>query len=276
MPREETKKAANGGVAFTSPNKGSNTAEKSGLNRKPTRRRAGVPCAASSQQAKMIPFRRSAECGGRSPLQYHRRMTAAPRAFAPTAFSFGGVRSGRIAPAVYLQVCGLTPCGEPSGSPLPMVRYFLHPHGVALLVGREGDSRNLTIGGRIMADPLQRAGRTPAPNTGANTDALPPFTSAAFLQGTAFAEERALGCVLNAVATNDVEKLARCEGECRTVAANIADALQLCANTLGAPCALDAADARRAGALIGLLADVLQVVNAADEQRADAEYRLRG
>lgn len=125
-----------------------------------------------------------------------------------------------------------------------------------------------------MADSLQRADR--ATHSGVENSALPPFTSADFLRGTTFAEERALGCLLNAVATNNAEKLARCDGECRTVIANIADALQLCASTLAGPGALDAADARRAGALVGLLSDVLQVVSAADVQRANAESRLRG
>ena len=62
---------------------------------------------------------------------------------APTAFSFGGVRNGRIAPAVYLQVCGLTPCGNSSELPLPSVR-SANPHGVALPLAGENDSRNLT------------------------------------------------------------------------------------------------------------------------------------
>lgn len=85
---------------------------------------------------------RSKRCGGRSP-QIHRRMTAAPL---NVAFSLGGVRThGLIAPALY-RFCGLMPCGEPLRSPFPVLRYFLHPHGVALPVGRLGGFQQFNTG----------------------------------------------------------------------------------------------------------------------------------
>ena len=94
-------------------------------------------CIRANRSANMsVPCRKSVRCGLGGP-QHTRRMTAAPRALAPTAFSFGGVRYGRIAPAVYLQVCGLTPCGEPLCSPCPSVR-SANPHGVALPLGGGG------------------------------------------------------------------------------------------------------------------------------------------
>lgn len=74
---------------------------------------------------------------GRS-LYSYRRMTAAPSCAQDVAFSFGVVRThGLIAPALRL-VCGLMPCGNPSGLPLPVAR-SANPHGVAhLMAGVSG------------------------------------------------------------------------------------------------------------------------------------------
>lgn len=67
-------------------------------------------------------------CGS---LHSNRRMTAAPGFNARGVSLLGGVRvHGLIAPAVY-PLHGLMPCGEPSGSPLPIAR-SANPHGVAL------------------------------------------------------------------------------------------------------------------------------------------------
>ena len=100
--------------------------------------------AASAKSANMPASRRMTGSGGRSPLSL-RRMTAAPRILNARGVSHGGVRAhGLIAP-VYL-FHGSMPCGEPSGSPFPKTRYFLHPHGVALPVGRLGGSRQSVLG----------------------------------------------------------------------------------------------------------------------------------
>lgn len=102
------------------------------------------PSAASAKSANMPASRRMTGSGGRSPLSL-RRMTAASRILNARGVSHGGVRAhGLIAP-VYL-FHGSMPCGEPSGSPFPKTRYFLHPHGVALPVGRLGGSRQSVLG----------------------------------------------------------------------------------------------------------------------------------
>lgn len=110
------------------------------------RRRGGIrPCGASSTSAKMIPLRRiPAGRGLGGPQKTEGGLPPRRASLAPTAFSFGGVRNGRIAPAVYLQVCGLTPCGNSSELPLPSVR-SANPHGVALPLAGENDSRTLAI-----------------------------------------------------------------------------------------------------------------------------------
>ena len=100
--------------------------------------------AASPVWAKMPASRRMTGSGGRSPL-CNRRMTAAPRITNARGVSHGGVRAhGLIAPVYPFH--GSMPCGEPSGSPFPIARYFLHPHGVALPVGRLGGFRQFAIG----------------------------------------------------------------------------------------------------------------------------------
>lgn len=85
---------------------------------------------------------RSKRCGGRSP-QILRRMTAAPFLDLVAAILFGGVRThGLIASTVFYG----RPCGEPLCSPFPKLRYFLHPHGVALPVGRLGGFEHFNLG----------------------------------------------------------------------------------------------------------------------------------
>lgn len=84
----------------------------------------------------MMPVPRSITGGRGRSLHCQRRMTAMPR---NVAFSFGGVRiHGLIASAFFTGA----PCGEPIGSPFPLTRYFLHPHGVAHLVGRVNGFKN--------------------------------------------------------------------------------------------------------------------------------------
>ena len=131
-----------------------------------------------------------------------------------------------------------------------------------------------------MADSLQRADR--ASHIGVKTDALPPFNSADFLQGTSFAEERSLGFVLNALASNDPAAVARLNEDLRGLVDDVADVLKFIAGTLARPAdasqktdAPTAEECRGLGSIVGLLSDVLQVVSAADVQRANAESHLR-
>lgn len=150
-----TKKAAQGAVALHSAKYRSDGARKDGLAAHYARRMAarhaygrrrangrgfgagGAPancCARAEASDNMASARRLTGCELGSLLHSSRRMTAAPFA----AFSFGGVRThGLIAPALR-SVCGLMPCGKPSGLPLPTTR-SANPHGVAhLLAGVSG------------------------------------------------------------------------------------------------------------------------------------------
>ncbi|WP_443743763.1 hypothetical protein [Sutterella sp.] len=131
-----------------------------------------------------------------------------------------------------------------------------------------------------MADSLQRADR--ATHSGVKTDALPPFDSAHFLQGSSFAEERRLGFVLNVLASNDPAAVAALSPDLQGLVDDVADGLKFVAVTLARPADASqktdpptAEECRGLGSIVGLLADVLQVVSAADIHRANAEYRLR-
>ena len=152
-PPDTNKKAAHGAVASGLWRETSNGALGNGLGSNITASRSlgaslstGVLVAHGSARPQLsaniaVPLR-SKRCGGRS-AQIHRRMTAAPL---NVAFSLGGVRThGLIAPALY-RFCGLMPCGEPLRSPFPVLRYFLHPHGVALPVGRLGGFQQFNTG----------------------------------------------------------------------------------------------------------------------------------
>ncbi len=166
MRRLEIKEAAHNAVALISPKFASNGVEGNGLGSKnkggrfarPEHRIAGLRdvltdgafCVADGSgwrrfSANISMPLRSKRCGGRSP-QILRRMTAAPCLDLVEVFLFGGVRThGLIAPALY-RFCGLMPCGEPLRSPFPKLRYFLHPHGVALPVGRLGGFEQFNLG----------------------------------------------------------------------------------------------------------------------------------
>lgn len=133
-----------------------------------------------------------------------------------------------------------------------------------------------------MADSLQRADRAPLPSGGVENDALPPFDSVHFLQGTSFPEERCLGAVLNALTSNDPSTVARMSTDIQTIVDTVADGLTFIAETLQKPADRSqkvdvptAEECRGLGSIVELLADVLQVVSAADVQRTNAEYRLR-
>ena len=132
MLNHKPKEAVAGAFVRRLPTDVNDSTAKSGLGHEHNAHSVGAAyCILANRSANMpVPCRKSVRCGGSSSQQHTRRMTAASRAIAPVAFSFGGVRKGRIAPAVY-PVCGLTPCGEPQGSPCPSVR-SANPHGVAL------------------------------------------------------------------------------------------------------------------------------------------------
>lgn len=231
-------------------------------------------CILTNRSANMpLPCRKSVRCGGRSSQQHTRRMSAASRAIAPVAFSFGGVRKGRIAPAVY-SVCGLTPCGEPQGSPCPSVRYFLLPHGAALQVGREDGSSNLTLGGHIMADQS-------SPARCAEALAQRTFKSSDFLKGSDFAANRSLGFILDALSSNDPEGVDAIDSDLRALVNDVADGMNYIASVLEAPAdasqkvdSLSPEQSRGLGAIVGLLADTLLLVSAASVQREDARAYL--
>ena len=113
---------------------------------------SGAACCFGAPSAIMPLPRRSAGRGLGSSLLHLRRTTAVPRAFAPTAFSFGGVRShGLVAPAEYLQDCGLTPCGNPSGLLFPKVQ-SANPHGAAHLLAEGDGSRASSLGAPAMSN----------------------------------------------------------------------------------------------------------------------------
>lgn len=230
-------------------------------------------CIRANRSANMsVPCRKSVRCGLGGP-QHTRRMTAAPRALAPTAFSFGGVRYGRIAPAVYLQVCGLTPCGEPLCSPCPSVR-SANPHGVALPLAGEDGSSNLTLGGRIMADQS-------SPARCAEALAQHTFKSSDFLKGSDFAANRSLGFILDALSSNDPEGVDAIDSDLRTLVNDVADGMNYIAAVLEAPAdasqnvaPLSPDQSRGLGAIVGLLADTLLLVSAASVKREDARAHL--
>ena len=192
---------------------------------------------------------------------------------APTAFSFGGVRNGRIAPAVYLQVCGLTPCGNSSELPLPSVR-SANPHGVALPLAGENDSRNLTEGGRIMADQS-------SPARCAEALAHHTFKSSDFLKGSDFAANRSLGFILDVLSSNDPEGVDAIDSDLRALVNDVADGMNYIASVLEAPAdasqkvdSLSPEQSRGLGAIVGLLADTLLLVSAASVKREDARTHL--
>lgn len=155
-PPDTNKKAAHGAVASGLWRETSNGALGNGLGSNITASRSlgaslstGVLVAHGSARPQLsaniaVPLR-SKRCGGRSP-RCNRRMTAAPFLDLVAAFLFDGIRiHGRIAPALY-RFCGLMPCGRLLRLPFPIARYFLHPHGVALPVGRKGGFRQFAIG----------------------------------------------------------------------------------------------------------------------------------
>ena len=230
-------------------------------------------CILSNRSANMsVPCRKSVRCGGRSSQKTKGGLPPRCVPYAPVAFSFGGVRKGRIAPVVY-SVCGLTPCGEPQGSPLPLVRYFLHPHGAALQVGREDGSSNLTKGGRIMAKS--------SPARCAEALAHHTFKSSDFLKGSDFAANHSLGFILDALSSNDPEGVDAIDSDLRTLVNDVADGMNYIAAVLEAPAdasqkvdSLSPEQSRGLGAIVGLLADTLLLVSAASVKREDARAHL--
>lgn len=215
-------------------------------------------CIRANRSANMsVPCRKSVRCGLGGP-QHTRRMTAAPRA---------------LAPAVYLQVCGLTPCGEPLCSPCPSVR-SANPHGVALPLAGEDGSSNLTLGGRIMADQS-------SPARCAEALAQHTFKSSDFLKGSDFAANRSLGFILDALSSNDPEGVDAIDSDLRTLVNDVADGMNYIAAVLEAPAdasqnvaPLSPDQSRGLGAIVGLLADTLLLVSAASVKREDARAHL--
>ncbi len=166
------------------------------------------------------------------------------------------------------------PCGEPQSSPCPSVRYFLHPHGAALQVGREDGSSNLTLGGRIMA------GQS-SPARCAEALAHHTFKSSNFLKGSDFAANRSLGFILDALSSNDPEGVDAIDSDLRALVNDVADGMNYIASVLEAPAdasqkvdSLSPEQSRGLGAIVGLLADTLLLVSAASVQREDARAYL--
>lgn len=277
MLNHKPKEAVAGAFVRRLPTDVNDSASESGLAAEDTalgRRRGGIrPCGASSTSAKMIPLRRiPAGRGLGGPQKTEGGLPPRRASLAPTAFSFGGVRNGRIAPAVYLQVCGLTPCGNSSELPLPSVR-SANPHGVALPLAGENDSRNLTEGGRIMAkSSLARCAEALAHHT---------FKSSNFLKGSDFAANRPLGFILNVLSSNDPEGVGAIDSDLRTLVDDVADGMNYIASVLEAPAdasqkvdSLSPEQSRGLGAIVGLLADTLLLVSAASVKREDARAHL--
>ena len=281
MLNHKPKEAVVGAFVRRLPTDVNDSASESGLAAEDTalgRRRGGIrPCGASSTSANMfVPCRKSVRCGGSSSQQHNRRIFAASRAIAPVAFSFGGVRKGRIAPAVY-PVCGLTPCGEPQGSPCPVAR-SANPHGAALPLAGESGFQKSTTGGRIMADQSSpaRSGTCAEPEA-------PSYSSAAWLDGTDVAQESALAHIVQIMASNDPARVARAvDTEVISVMDNVTDGLRFIAATLAKPAdksentsTPSAEECRGLGSIVTLLADCLQLVSLADYQRGQAIYHLK-
>lgn len=273
MLNHKPKEAVDGAFVRVRGKSANNSASESGLGHE---HNAQAYCIMANRSANMpLPCRKSVRCGGRSSQQHNRRMSAASRAIASVAFSFGGIRKGRIAPAVY-SVCGLTPCGEPQGSPCPVARYFLHPHGAALQVGREdGSQKSVATGGRIMA------GQS-SPARCAEALAHHTFKSSDFLKGSDFAANRPLGFILNVLSSNDPEGVDAIDSDLRALVNDVADGMNYIASVLEAPAdasqkvdPLSPEQSRGLGAIVGLLADTLLLVSAASVKREDARAHLR-
>lgn len=282
MLNHKPKEAVDGAFVRVRGKSANNSASESGLAAEDTalgRRRGGIrPCGASSTSAKMIPLRRiPAGRGLGGPQKTEGGLPPRRASLAPTAFSFGGVRNGRIAPAVYLQVCGLTPCGNSSELPLPSVR-SANPHGVALPLAGENDSRNLTEGGHIMADQS-----SPARSGNCAEPEAPSYSSATWLDGTDAAQESALAHIVQIMASNKPEQVAHAvDTEVISVMDNVTDGLRFIAATLAKPAdksentsTPSAEECRGLGSIVTLLADCLQLVSLADYQRGQAIYHLK-
>lgn len=109
--------------------------------------------------AMMLKPSRMRRCRGRSLLEL-RRITAAPSFSqargvffgtrgneSPKQVRYGGIRKhGLIASNDFMGA----PCGEPSCSPFPKLRSFLHPHGAARPVGRVDSFDSLNLGATAM------------------------------------------------------------------------------------------------------------------------------
>lgn len=276
MLNHKPKEAVAGAFVRRLPTDVNDSTAKSGFGHEHNAHSVGAAyCILANRSANMpVPCRKSVRCGGSSSQQHTRRMTAASRAIAPVAFSFGGVRKGRIAPAVY-PVCGLTPCGEPQGSPCPSVR-SANPHGVALPLAEESGSSNLTLGGRIMAK------SSPARSGNCAEPEAPSYSSATWLDGTDAAQESALAHIVQIMASNDPERVARAvDTEVISVMDNVTDGLRFIAATLAKPAdksentsTPSAEECRGLGSIVTLLADCLQLVSLADYQRGQAIYHL--
>lgn len=264
MLNHKPKEAVDGAFVRRLPTDVNDSASESGLAHEHNAHSADAShCILSNRSANMfVPCRKSVRRGLGGPQKTEGGLPPRRASLAPTAFSFGGVRNGRIAPAVYLQVCGLTPCGNSSELPLPSVR-SANPHGVALPLAGENDSRNLTEGGRIMAKSS-------------------PFCSSVWLDGTDEAQESALAHIVQIMASNDPERVAHAvDTEVISVMDNVTDGLRFIAATLAKPAdksentsAPSAEECRGLGSIVTLLADCLQLVSLADYQRGQAIYHL--
>ena len=274
MLNHKPKEAVDGAFVRVRGKSANNSASESGLGHEHNAHSVDTAyCILANRSANMpLPCRKSVRCGGRSSQKTKGGLPPRCVPYVPVAFSFGGVRKGRIAPAVY-SVCGLTPCGHSSELPLPSVR-SANPHGVALPLAGENDSRNLTEGGRIMADQS-------SPARCAEALAHHTFKSSDFLKGSDFAANRSLGFILDALSSNDPEGVDAIDSDLRALVNDVADGMNYIASVLEAPAdasqkvdSLSPEQSRGLGAIVGLLADTLLLVSAASVQREDARAHL--
>ncbi len=156
------------------------------------------------------------------------------------------------------------PCGEPSGSPFSDCDGMPTRTARPPLIGiGESVSTQTTIGGRIMAKSS-------------------PFCSSVWLDETDAAQESALAHIVQIMASNDPERVARAvDTEVISVMDNVTDGLRFIAATLAKPAdksentsTPSAEECRGLGSIVTLLADCLQLVSLADYQRGQAIYHL--
>lgn len=189
------------------------------------------------------------------------------------AFSYSQ-KHGTRAPADFMTG---KPCGEPQGSPFPVVNGMPTRTARPPLIGIEGcaDCKS-NYGGRIMAK------SSPARSGNCAEPEAPSYSSATWLDGTDAAQESALAHIVQIMASNKPEQVAHAvDTEVISVMDNVTDGLRFIAATLAKPAdksentsTPSAEECRGLGSIVTLLADCLQLVSLADYQRGQAIYHL--